>query len=58
LNHTSSRGDEFDSETLDFACFESILFKKAYYLKWPKIDFGIFVPAIYQPHCTVSVSEH
>jgi len=36
-------GGEFDFEvsvtpTLDFACFESIKFKKAYYVKWPKTD--------------------
>ena len=46
-------GDEFDFEvsvppTLDFALFESILFKKAYYVKWPKIDKnGIFTPYIW-----------
>ena len=39
----TARGDEFDCEVsvppaFDFACFEGILFKKAYYLKWPKID--------------------
>ena len=45
-----SRGGEFDFEvsvtpTLDFACFESIKFKKAYYLRWSKIDKnGLFTP--------------
>ena len=46
LPEVFTRGDEFDCEvsvppSFDFACFEGILFKKAYYLndlKWPKID--------------------
>jgi len=30
---------------LENACFECILFKKAYHLKWPKIDKnGLFTP--------------